>query len=245
MADPQPGAARSSCAAPPRGSAPETAPHEGPPVAPPGRGLFLVLEGGDNTGKSTQAGLLAAWLQDQGRRVVRTFEPGDTMLGRTIRQVVLDPASGNIDPRAEALLYAADKAQHIRDVVGPALARGDIVVCDRYVDSMIAYQGAGRVLDPAEIARLAWWAAYDTKPDLTILLDVPVSDALGGKDERDRIERAGQGFHERVRAFFLDLAAAEPCRYLVLQRGTIDETQERIREAVGPLLSEGCDTMVP
>lgn len=201
-------------------------------------GLFIVLEGGDGAGKTTQLARLAAWLRDSGREVVVTYEPGDTALGATLRKLLLDPATGEVSPRAEAMLYAADKAQHVCEVVRPALESGKVVVCDRYVDSMIAYQGAGRVLDAQEIRGLANWATGGLVPDLTILLDVGVVQALGEKTDLDRLEAAGTDFHERVRTHFLDLAAQEPGRYLVIPgRESRDTIESAIRERVSTLLS--------
>jgi dTMP kinase len=209
-------------------------------------GLFLVLEGGDGAGKSTHAQLLEEWLTGLGRTVRRTFEPGDTAVGARIREIVLDPASGHIAPRAEALLYIADKAHHVEAVVRPALERGEIVVCDRYVDSVIAYQGAGRVLDPAEIAGIAWWAVGDLRPDVTIVLDVDVTEGLDAKDEPDRLEQAGRAFHERVRAHFLGLAAADPGRYLVLDsRRPKAEVAAAIRARVEGLLAHEAEVPGP
>jgi dTMP kinase len=200
-------------------------------------GLFVVLEGGDGAGKSTQLARLAAWLRETGHDVVVTYEPGDTSLGGTLRTLLLDPASGDVSPRAEAMLYAADKAQHVYEVVRPALDAGKIVVCDRYVDSMIAYQGAGRVLDATEVRGLADWATGGLVPDLTVLLDVPVERALGEKVDLDRLEAAGTEFHERVRSHFLDLAARDPSRYLVIEgRQDRDTIEAAIRARVVPLL---------
>ena len=200
-------------------------------------GLFVVLEGGDGAGKTTQLRRLAVWLTAAGREVVVTYEPGDTHLGATIRSLVLDHASGDVSPRAEALLYAADKAQHVYEVVRPALEAGKVVVCDRYVDSMIAYQAAGRSLDPAEVRGLADWATGGLTPDLTVVLDVPVERAVGEKADLDRMESAGAEFHARVRAFFLDLAAQDPSRYLVLAgREDRDAIEAAIRARVEPLL---------
>jgi len=200
-------------------------------------GLFVVLEGGDGAGKSTQLTRLAAWLREAGHEVVVTYEPGDTSLGATLRKLLLDPSSGDISPRAEAMLYAADKAQHVYEVVRPALDAGKIVVCDRYVDSMIAYQGAGRVLDADEIRGLADWATGGLVPDLTVVLDVPVERAVGEKIGLDRLEAAGTDFHERVRSHFLDLAAQDPSRYLVLPgREDRDTIEAAIRNRVSALL---------
>ena len=201
-------------------------------------GLFVVFEGGDGVGKSTQTTLLADWAAEQGVPFRITFEPGDTAAGRMIRQIVLDPATGDLDPRAEALLYAADKAHHLHEVVRPALARGELVICDRYVDSMLAYQGAGRVLDPAEVARIARWATDGLVPDLTVLLDLEPAAAIGAIAEPDRLEQAGAEFHQRARRYFLDLAAADPDRYLVLPaRDPMRVNADQVRDRVAALLS--------
>jgi dTMP kinase len=204
------------------------------------RGLFVTLEGGDAAGKSTQVERLERWLTESGRAVVRTREPGGTEVGAAIRELVLHrPAP--IEPRAEALLYAADRAQHIATVVRPALARGEVVLQDRYLDSSVAYQGAGRVLDPAEVRRLSLWAAEGLLPDLTVLLDI---DAATGRQRRssrsvyDRLEAEGDGFHERVRNAFRALARDEPDRFVVVDGARpADEVEQRIRAAVEPLLA--------
>ncbi|MFP5283660.1 MAG: dTMP kinase [Actinomycetes bacterium] len=202
-----------------------------------GRGLFIVFEGGDGVGKTTQVDRLAAWLGQCGRTVVRTFEPGDTAAGRSIRGLLLDPATGELSPRAEALLYAADKAHHVDTVVRPALEAGAVVVCDRYVDSMLAYQGAGRVLDAGDVEGIARWATGDLRPHLTVLLDLDPQEALGAKTGLDRLEAAGDSFHERVRQSFLALAAAEPDHYLVLPaRRPVDELGAAIVDRVAALL---------
>ena len=201
-------------------------------------GAFLVFEGGDGVGKTTQVDLLCAWLAERAYEVVRTFEPGDSPVGAAIRRLVLDPATGEMSPRAEALLYAADKAQHLYAVVRPALARGAVVVCDRYVDSMLAYQGAGRVLVPAEVEQVARWATEDLRAHLTIVLDTEPERAVHALADQDRLEAAGVTFHERARQSFLDLAAREPEHYLVLDAR---EPREAIAAAVvdrlAPLLS--------
>lgn len=184
------------------------------------RGLFVVFEGGDGVGKSTQVQLAARALREAGVEHVVTREPGDTELGDALRTLLLDPATGDVAPRAEALLYAADKAQHLHRVVRPALARGAVVVCDRYLDSMLAYQGAGRVLDADDVAVIGEWATGGLVPDLTVLLDMDPAEAVGVKRGRDRLEQAGDGFHARVRQGFLDLAARAPERYLVLPART-------------------------
>jgi dTMP kinase len=201
-------------------------------------GAFVVFEGGDGVGKTTQLELCCQWLDEQGYDVVRTFEPGDSTIGAAIRQVVLDPATGEISPRAEALLYAADKAQHLFAVVRPALARGAVVVCDRYVDSMLAYQGAGRVLAAAEVEQVARWATEDLRPHLTVLLDTEPRQAVYAKADPDRLEAAGEVFHEAVRQRFLELAQREPEHYLVLDaRGAQEAIAAQVRERLSPLLS--------
>jgi dTMP kinase len=200
-------------------------------------GVFVVFEGGDGVGKTTQVDRLCAWLANAGHDVLRTFEPGDTTVGAMIRQIVLDPATGDISPRAEALLYAADKAQHIFAVVRPALERGAVVVCDRYVDSMLAYQGAGRVLEPAEIEHIARWATEDLRPDLTVVLDAELGLTVNAKNQKDRLESAGEVFHERTRQFFLELARRDPDHYLVLDaRASRDEIAAQVADRVTALL---------
>jgi dTMP kinase len=178
-------------------------------------GRFIVFEGGDGVGKTTQLKWLTASLRDAAVPFQITHEPGDTPLGAKLRSLLL---SGEFDPkpRAEALLYAADKAQHVAEVVRPAMAAGKTVISDRYVDSMIAYQSAGRGLDPDEIERIADWATDGLAPDLTVLLDADPAAAVGRIESKDRLESAGRDFHERVRQRFLDLAAHHNDRYLVL-----------------------------
>jgi dTMP kinase len=200
-------------------------------------GVFVVFEGGDGVGKTTQVDRLCAWLANAGHDVLKTFEPGDTTVGAMIRRIVLDPATGEMSPRAEALLYAADKAQHIFAVVKPALRRGAVVVCDRYVDSMLAYQGAGRALEPAEIEQIARWATEDLRPDLTVVLDAELSDGIHAKADKDRLESAGDVFHERTRQSFLELARRDPDRYLVLDaRASREEIAAQVAERVTKLL---------
>lgn len=208
------------------------------PEGRPPAGVFLVFEGGDGVGKTTQVERLCRRLEDSGREVLWTFEPGDSPAGAAIRALVLDPATGELDPRAEALLYAADKAQHLYAVVRPALARGAVVVCDRYVDSMLAYQGAGRVLAAAEVEQVARWATQDLRPDLTVLLDMDPRQAVQAKADLDRVEAAGLTFHERARAHFLELAGRDATRYLVLgARRDRDGLAEEIWDRLQPLLS--------
>ena len=204
------------------------------------RGLFITLEGGDGSGKSTQSALLLEWLESLGRTVVTSREPGGTELGGELREIILH-RRGYIAPRAEALLYAADRAHNIATKVRPALERGEIVLQDRYLDSSVAYQGAGRVLDATQVRDLSLWAAEGLLPDLTILLDL--DEALGrtrldgARTKYDRLEAEKQDFHGRVRGAYLELAAAEPGRFLVIEAtGTIDSIATAIRERVSTLL---------
>ena len=204
-------------------------------------GLFITLEGGDGSGKSTQAQLLTDWLEAAGHTVVRTREPGGTEVGVEIRQIVLHHR-GEVSPRAEALLYAADRAQHVATLVRPALARGEIVIQDRYLDSSVAYQGAGRVLGGPEVRDLSLWAAEGLLPHLTLLLDLDETAARGRLDADnkvfDRLEAEKGEFHARVRAAFLDLAAAEPDRFLVLDASLpVAELAALIRARVAALLA--------
>lgn len=200
-------------------------------------GLFVVFEGGDGVGKSTQARLLASWLDGRGVRTVVTHEPGDTPVGRRIREILLSPETGTLSPRAEALLFAADKAQHVDEVVLPALRRGAVVISDRFVDSTLAYQGAGRVLDMAEVERINRWATLDLRPDLTIVLDLHPDEGVGAVVEKDRMELAGDAFHARVREGFLELSTRDPERYLVLPaRGDRDSIAAVVRQRVASLL---------
>ena len=200
-------------------------------------GLFVCFEGGEGAGKSTQSRLLRDWLVERGETVLLTFEPGDTEVGKELRRIVLDPATGHLSDRAEALLYAADKAEHVDHVVLPALARGEVVITDRYVDSTLAYQGAGRTLDVSEVESVARWATADLRPHLTVVLDLAPEAGLGRFEGRDRIEGQSLEFHQRVRQGFLDLAAADPDHYAVLDaRALIDEIATAIRARVEPLL---------
>lgn len=207
----------------------------------PSRGSWITLEGGDGSGKTTQANLLADWLTDAGRTVVRTREPGGSEVGQLIRDIVLHHR-GDIAPRAEALLYAADRAHHVATVVRPALERGEIVLQDRYLDSSVAYQGAGRVLDGTEIRNLSLWAAEGALPDLTLLLDLDPATARERLDSADkpfdRLEAEKAEFHGRVRDAYLDLADAEPERFLVLDAASsVEDIAAAIRARVEALLS--------
>jgi dTMP kinase len=200
-------------------------------------GCFVALEGGEGAGKSTQARRLSEWLRAEGYDVLLTHEPGDTAVGQKLRQIVLDPATGDISSRTEALLYAADKAEHVDAVVVPALARGAVVITDRYVDSTLAYQGAGRSLVDRDVERVARWATADLRPNLTVVLDLPPQQGLTRFEERDRIEAESVEFHERVRDMFLQLASGQPEHYLVVDaRKPVDVIAAEIRARVEPLL---------
>ena len=200
-------------------------------------GCFVALEGGEGAGKSTQARKLEEWLRAEGYDVLLTHEPGDTAIGDKLRQIVLDPATGDISPRTEALLYAADKAEHVDTVLAPALARGAVVVTDRYVDSTLAYQGAGRALVDRDVERIARWATGDLRPNLTVVLDLPPQQGLSRFEERDRIEGESVEFHERVREMFLQLATGQPEHYLVVDgRKPAQEISAEIRARLEPLL---------
>ncbi|WP_448003698.1 dTMP kinase [Agromyces bauzanensis] len=204
------------------------------------RGVFITFEGGDGSGKTTQAERLEEWLEGRGRTVLRTREPGGTDVGVEVREIVLHHR-GDIAPRAEALLYAADRAHHVATVVRPALERGDIVIQDRYIDSSVAYQGAGRVLDPDEVRLVSEWATEGLRPDLTILVDLDAEAARARLDQArtryDRLEAEASDFHDRVRTAYLDLAAAEPARFLVVDGALpVDDIAAAIRDRVAGLV---------
>ncbi len=200
-------------------------------------GLFVSFEGGDGAGKSTQVRALADWLTGQGRTVLLTFEPGDTELGRTLRAAVLH--GEDVDPRTEALLYATDRAHHVASVVRPALARGEVVITDRYLDSSVAYQGVGRGLGAQTIEQLSLWATGGLLPDLTVLLDLdPTAGLARITREPDRLERGGDEFHATTRQAFLDRAAADPGRFLVLDATRpVADLAAQIAQRVGQLLA--------
>jgi dTMP kinase len=200
------------------------------------QGIFIAFEGGEGTGKSTQSKLLAQWLEQEGESVVLTREPGGTDLGKDLRRILLGHETGAISPRAEALLYAADRAHHVYSVIRPALDRGDVVITDRYFDSSAAYQGAGRILNPAEVARISRWATESLYPTLTILIDVPAEIGLGRLQSRDRLEAESNDFHERVRQEYLQIAMMDPERYFVVD-GTqpVEEIHRQITERVSEL----------
>jgi dTMP kinase len=195
----------------------------------PTKGTFIVFEGGEGIGKSTQAKLLKAWLEQEGESVVLTREPGGSDLGIEIRKILLSHSTGEISPRAEALLYAADRAHHVYSVIRPALAAGQVVIGDRYFDSSIAYQGAGRVLEPGEVARISRWATESLFPTLTIIIDLPAEIGLGRLKSKDRLESQPIDFHERVRQEFLQLSLLDPERYFIVDGNkTIEEIHAEI-----------------
>jgi dTMP kinase len=203
------------------------------------RGVFVCLEGGEGSGKSTQSRLLREALTAEGYTVVLTFEPGDTSVGKQLRRIVLDPATGVLSDRCEALLYAADKAEHVDTLVRPALERGEVVITDRYVDSTLAYQGAGRALDVAEVEQVARWATGDLRPHLTVVLDLEPAAGLGRFESRDRIEGESLEFHQRVREAFVAMAKDDPDHYLVLDaRAPVQEIHDQIRARLAPLLQQ-------
>jgi dTMP kinase len=202
-------------------------------------GVFLALEGGEGSGKSTQGPMLVEWLESLGHHVLMTHEPGGTEVGKILRHIVLDNGTGHLSPRTEALVYAADKAEHVDKVVLPALAEGKIVITDRYVDSTLAYQGAGRNLDISELEHVARWATSSLRPHLTIVLDIDPAIGHARFEGADRIESEPLEFHERVREHFLDLAAEDPDHYAVIGGdGTPEEIQAHIRAAVEPWLGQ-------
>jgi len=202
----------------------------------PVQGVFIAFEGGEGTGKSTQSKLLKKWLEQEGEKVVLSREPGGTDLGQGLRKILLGHETGAISPRAEALLYAADRAHHVFSTIRPALDRGDVVITDRYFDSSIAYQGAGRVLQPNEVARISRWATESLFPTLTIIIDQPAEIGLARLKSRDRLEAEPLAFHERVRNEFLQIATLDPERYLIVD-GTqsIDDIHAEIISRVGEI----------
>jgi dTMP kinase len=208
-------------------------------------GAFITFEGIDGCGKSTQLRLLASELRMRGLEVVTTREPGGTPLGQRLRAVLLDPQM-EVDPLAELLLFAADRAQHVRTFLRPAIAAGNIVLSDRYADATAAYQGAGRNFTPEMIAEVITLATNGLKPDLTLIFDLPVADCLArtvrrteGENKTDRLDAEDAAFYTRVRNAYLQLAASEPERIHVINAtGSIDETHARVIEVVRPLIEK-------
>ena len=200
------------------------------------KGIFIAFEGGEGSGKSTQSKLLKEWLEEEGEEVLLSREPGGTEMGKDLRRILLDHSTGEISPRAEALLYAADRAHHVYSKIRPALERGEVVITDRYFDSSIAYQGAGRILVSGEVARISRWATESLFPTLTILIDQPAEIGLGRLKSKDRLEIEPIDFHERIRQEYLQLTLLDPERYLVVDgRKTIEEIHQEIIARVGEI----------
>ncbi len=214
----------------------------GSPRGEEGAGIFITFEGGEGAGKSLQAGALARRLVAAGRTVVRTREPGGTPLGERLREIVLDLSSGDLplDPLSETLLFVAARAELVSSVIAPALARGEIVVCDRFADSTLAYQGFGRALDLSTIEQLNAMVCRGVRPQLTALLDLPIAEGLarkGSAGNADRFGREDERFHERVRQGYLSVAAREPERWLVVDASQPpDAVAEAIWRRVATLL---------
>lgn len=206
-------------------------------------GTFITFEGIDGCGKSTQLRLLASALRLRGLEIVVTREPGGTPLGQRIRSVLLDP-EGEVDPLAELLLYAADRAQHVRTILRPTLSAGGIVLSDRYADATAAYQGAGRDFTPETIKTVIELVTEGLKPDLTLIFDLPVAECLArthrrteGEHKTDRLDAEDAAFHTRVRQAYLRIAAAEPDRVRVINAtGSVNETHQQVLEVVMPFL---------
>ncbi|MHB1164563.1 MAG: dTMP kinase [Candidatus Nanopelagicales bacterium] len=197
------------------------------------QGFFIAFEGGEGAGKSTQESRLAGALAEAGHAVVRTREPGGTPAAEAIRHVVLSPEFAGLDPRAEALLFAAARGEHVARIVRPALARGIVVVCDRYLDSSVAYQGYGRDLGAEHVRDLNLWATRGLLPDLTVVLDVDPQVGLARVDDPDRLEAEPLAYHQAVRAAFVDIAAQDPGRYLVIDaNGHVDAIASAILDRV-------------
>ena len=203
-------------------------------------GVFITFEGGDGAGKTTQLQLLVSWLEEHGHSYVLTREPGGTDVGVELREIILH-RKGFLAPRAEALLYAADRAHHVHTVVRPALERGDVVVQDRFFDSSVAYQGAGRVLSETEVRDLSLWAVENLRPNLTIVLDVPADVARARRDSTrdvyDRLEAEADDFHERVREAYRRLADEEPERIVIIDgQLPAEKIHQQVIDRVGKLL---------
>jgi dTMP kinase len=196
-------------------------------------GLFIACEGGEGVGKSTQEALLGAYLEQQGHTVVRTREPGGTPAAEVIRNLVLSHDYTGLNPRSEALLFAAARGDHVDRVIRPALDRGDIVICDRYIDSSVAYQGYARDLGVDWVRNLSLWATNNLLPDLTIVLTIDPEISLARVTNHDRLESEPLEYHRLVTQAFLDLAAQEPSRYLVVDASQdIDVISQVIRKRV-------------
>jgi len=210
----------------------------------PTRGLFIVFEGGDGAGKSTQVALAKQWLESRGAKVTTTREPGGTQISEELRSLVLDHGHGDIDARTEALIYSAARAAHVQQVISPALEAGTHIICDRFVDSSLAYQGMGRALGFDAVASINDFATGGLKPDATIILDISAEQgrarriaASGGVEQSDRLESEPDDFHERIRHAFLDLASRDPQRYLVLDAtASVEQLHQSVVQHLAGLL---------
>ena len=205
------------------------------------QGTFITIEGGEGAGKSTQMERVAAWLEQQGRRVICTREPGGTRLAETLREILLDRQNDSLSSLAELLLMFASRAQHLEELIRPALERGDTVLCDRFTDATWAYQGGGRGLPPEQIAALEHLVHGDLQPDLTLLLDLPVETGLqraAKRSESDRFESESIAFFERVRTAYLERATDEPGRFAVIDAARDpDSVWAQIRDELGRRLA--------
>ena len=200
-------------------------------------GTFIVFEGGEGAGKSTQEALLAEWLEQHGHTVLRTREPGGTPAGEAIRTVLLSNEYAGLTDRAEALLFAAARGEHVAQVIRPALEAGSVVVCDRYLDSSVAYQGYGRNLGAEHVRSLSLWATHDLLPDLTVLLDIDPVVGLSRVTSPDRLESEPIEYHQQVRQAFLDIASTDPQRYLIVDASQSTQAiAEQIRSRVAVLV---------
>ncbi|MDZ7804988.1 dTMP kinase [Thiohalophilus sp.] len=203
-------------------------------------GYFITVEGGEGAGKSSNLGFIEAWLREAGKQVVMTREPGGTVLGERIRELLLDASQNSMSVDAELLLMFAARAQHLEQVIKPALAEGQWVVCDRFTDATYAYQGGGRGVDFQRIAQLEQWVQSNLRPDLTLLLDMPVQQGLqraGQRSTPDRFEREQQHFFERVRETYLIRARQEPARFRVIDAApALEQVQQQIAAVLSVLL---------
>lgn len=210
----------------------------------PTRGLFIVFEGGDGAGKTTQVAMAQQWLESRGATVRTTREPGGTQISEELRSLVLEHGHGEIDARTEALIYSAARAAHVQQVIRPSLEAGTHIICDRFVDSSLAYQGMGRELGFAAVASINDFATGGLKPDVTIILDISAEQgrarriaASGGVEDSDRLEAEPDDFHERIRNAFLELAAQDPQRYLVLDAtASVEQLHQSIVQYLAGLL---------
>ncbi len=205
------------------------------------RSRFITFEGIDGSGKTTQLRLLSKWLREQGRETVEAVEPGGTAIGQQVRRILLDPANAEIQPRTELLLYFASRAQNVEQVIRPGLEAGRVVLCDRFTDSTLVYQGCGRGLDTKVILELDRIACQGLTPDITVLIDIDIATSLARAKRRNertgrteaRIDEESEAFHERVRQGYLGLAARERARFIVIDGcASAGDVATRIREAI-------------